>query len=486
MPAQFGMIGLGTMGLNLVLNMADKGIAVCGYDRNPEQQKKLVEEGAGKPVLAVATMQEFVNALEKPRRIMMLVPAGKIVDAVIAEVTPLLQAGDILIDGGNSHFTDTDARVERLRSTGIHFTGMGISGGEDGARKGPSMMPGGDPGGYAELQNILVKIAAQTSDGPCVAFIGNGSAGHYTKMVHNGIEYALMQLISEVYGILKTCGGLTNGELHQVFTDWNKTELQSFLIEITAAIFAKKDEENGLPLVDLILDKARQKGTGKWTSQNAMDLNVPVPTIDVAVSMRYLSAMKEERVNAAAQYTRQENAPGSSGVAMEKEQIISLCKNALHFGFLLSYAQGLQLLQVASANYNYGINIAEVIRIWKGGCIIRSVLLNDLRKAYQQDEALSNIILSPIFQPVLKALRGDTTSIITTASGAAIPVAALAASLQYFDAYGAAQLPANLIQAQRDYFGAHTYERIDKPGDFHAEWIDKPLVVTSEQKPKKE
>ncbi len=481
MAAEFGMIGLGTMGSNLVLNMADKGIAVCGYDKNPEQQKKLAEAGEGKSVQVAATMQELVNNLATPRRIMMLVPAGKIVDAVIDEVSPLLQAGDILIDGGNSHFTDTDKRIERLKSTGIHFTGMGVSGGEDGARFGPSMMPGGSAAGYAELKNILEKIAAQTEDGPCITFIGNGSAGHYTKMVHNGIEYAMMQLISEVYGLLKNIGGLTNAELHKVFTDWNKTELQSFLIEITAAIFNKKDDDTGNALVDMILDKAKQKGTGMWTSQSAMDLNVPLSIIDAAVSMRYLSAMKNERINAAKKYSH----PKYNPIA-DKQQLIPMCKKALHFGFLLSYAQGLQLLSVASAMYKYEINLAGVIRVWKGGCIIRSLLLNDLQKAYQQDPVLSNIIQSPAFQPVLQLLRKDIADLIPIAIKNGNVVAALSASLQYFDAYTTSRLPANLVQAQRDYFGAHTYERIDKTGSFHAEWVDKPLVTTSAQKPKEE
>lgn len=481
MTAQFGMIGLGTMGLNLVLNMADKGITVCGYDRNPEQQKKLATEGIGKPVLVASTMQELVNNLEKPRRIMMLVPAGKIVDAVIEEVVPLLQSGDILIDGGNSHFADTNARLERLKSTGIHFTGMGISGGEEGARLGPSMMPGGNANGYAELKNILEKISAQTPEGPCVTFIGNGAAGHYTKMVHNGIEYALMQLISEVYGILKSCGGLSSRELQQVFTDWNAKELQSFLIEITAHVLGKKDDDTGQPLVELILDKAKQKGTGMWTSQNAMELNVPIPTIDAAVSMRYLSAMKEERVMAAGIY----NFPGTYPPA-DKQELITLCKNALQFGFLLSYAQGLQLLGVASSVYNYEIRIPEVIRIWKGGCIIRSILLNELGKAYEQNPALTNIIRSPVFQPTLEALRKDVASLVNLSVNSKAPVAALSASLQYFDAYCSERLPANLVQGQRDYFGAHTYERTDKPGSFHAEWVDKPLVTTSAEKPKKE
>ena len=465
MPAQFGMIGLGTMGRNLVLNMADHGITVCGYDRNIDQQKRLAEEGAGKPVQVTASMKEFVDSLETPRRVMMLVPAGKIVDAVIDEIKPLLQPGDILIDGGNSHFTDTDARIERLKPTGIHFTGMGVSGGEDGARLGPSMMPGGNKEGYAELKNILEKIAAQTEDGPCVSFMGNGSAGHYTKMVHNGIEYAMMQLISEVYSLLKTAGGFNNEELQQLFAKWNIEELQSFLIEITAEVFERKDKDTGNSLVDMVLDKAKQKGTGMWTSQSAMDLNVPLPVIDAAVSMRYLSSMKEERIATAAIYKPQAVKNG-----IDKNRLASLCKNSLHFGFLLSYAQGLHLLKVASDTFNYEVDIAEVLRIWKGGCIIRSVLLNDMRKAYQQDSSLTNIIHSPLFQNVFSSCRNDVATLLQVAMDNNLPVATLSASLNYFDAYCAAQLPANLIQAQRDYFGAHTYERIDKPGSFHTDW----------------
>ncbi len=481
MAAAFGMIGLGTMGMNLVLNMADKGIAVCGYDRNKAQLDKLMEEGKGKPVQVASTMQELVNSLEKPRRIMMLVPAGKIVDAVIAEAIPLLAPGDILIDGGNSHFTDTERRIEQTKSSGIYFTGMGVSGGEDGARKGPSMMPGGMPDAYAELKNIFEKIAAQTDEGPCVTFVGKGAAGHYTKMVHNGIEYAMMQLISEVYGILKNAAGLSNEELYNIFTNWNKNELQSFLIEITADVLIKKDDESGEFLVDLILDKARQKGTGMWTSQNAMDLNVPIPTIDVAVSMRYISAMKDERVLAAGKYQIEKKQIDTS-----KEGLIDQCKKALHFGFILSYTQGLHLLSVASTIYKYEIDIAEIIRIWKGGCIIRSAMLDELRKAYMKEPALSNIIHSDLFQPLLQSLRSDTAKLINISLITALPVAALSSALQYFDACSTARLPANLIQGQRDYFGAHTYERVDKPGTFHAEWTEKPLVVTSAQKPTNE
>lgn len=480
MAAQFGMIGLGTMGLNLVLNIADKGFSVCGYDRDPAQQKKLAEAGAGKPVEVAASMQEFVSKLETPRRIMMLVPAGRIVGAVIDEVIPFLQAGDILIDGGNSHFIDTNKRIERLKPTGVHFTGMGVSGGEEGARLGPSLMPGGNAEGYAVLKSIFEKIAAQTNDGPCVTFIGNGSSGHYTKMVHNGIEYALMQLISEVYGILKNYGGLSNAELEQLFTEWNKTELQSFLIEITSIVLHKKDDDTGKQLVDLILDKAKQKGTGMWTSQSAMDLNVPLPTIDIAVSMRYISALKDERVKAADLYSH------TAKSTTDKQSLIARCKNALHFGFLISYAQGLHLLNVASSSYQYDIQIPEVIRIWKGGCIIRSVLLNDLQRAYQEDATLVNIIQSPVFTSTLNKLRPDIVALVNEANENALPVAALSASLQYFTAYSTARLPANLIQGQRDFFGAHTYERIDEPGSFHAEWVEKPAVETSEQKPKQE
>ncbi len=463
--AQFGMIGLGTMGRNLLLNIADHGIASSGYDRNPDQQKRLLDEGVGKPVMACSSMKEFTESLEPPRRIMMLVPAGKITDAVIDEVAPFLQPGDILIDGGNSHFTDTDRRIEKLKSTGIHFTGMGVSGGEDGARLGPSMMPGGDKEGYEELKPILEKIAAQTEEGPCVTFIGNGSAGHYTKMVHNGIEYAIMQLISEIYGVLKNAGSLTNQELQQTFADWNKTELQSFLIEITADIFNKKDDQTSNDLIDVILDKAKQKGTGMWTSQSAMDLNVPVPSIDAAVSMRYLSAMKGERLSTASKYQNTNN-----NTAIDKQQLISICKNAFHFTSLISYAQGLQLLNTASNTFGYAINISDVIKVWKGGCIIRSVLLNDLQNAYQLDPALNNIIQSPVFTATLSTLRKDMAALVGVAANTGLPIAVIAASLNYFDAYCTAQLPANLVQAQRDYFGAHTYERNDKPGIFHTNW----------------
>ncbi|MBC7949883.1 MAG: NADP-dependent phosphogluconate dehydrogenase [Chitinophagaceae bacterium] len=481
MAAHFGMIGLGTMGSNLVLNVADHGFEACGYDRDPAQQKKLMEEAGDRPVTTAATLPDFVKALKTPRVIMLLVPAGKIVDNVINDLLPLVQKGDIIIDGGNSHFVDTDRRYLLLQNSGVHFIGMGVSGGEEGARLGPSLMPGGNKESYELVKDVLSAIAAKTDEGPCVAFIGNTAAGHYTKMVHNGIEYAMMQLISEVYGILKSAGQLSNTEFHELFKSWNKSVLQSFLIEITADIFLKKDEELKEDLVDFILDKAKQKGTGMWTSQSAMDLNVSIPTIDAAVSMRYLSALKDERVKNSKLYPVSGN-----GKVGSKEQLIALCQNALHFGFLLSYGQGLQLLNVASAQYNYAIDIAEIIRVWKGGCIIRSGLLNDLRKAYLQEKTLSNIISSPLFVPVLVSLRKDVAALVKVAIDHQLPLASLSASLNYFDAYITGRLPANLIQAQRDFFGAHTYERLDKEGVFHTEWVDKPPVVTSTQKPKEE
>jgi 6-phosphogluconate dehydrogenase len=450
----------------LAYNVADHDFAVCGYDRDEVQRNRFVKEApANKNVTAAASLQEFVNALEAPRKIMLLVPAGKIVDAVLTDLVPLLQKDDIVIDGGNSHFTDTDRRYNQLQTTGVHFMGMGVSGGEDGARFGPSMMPGSNEQSYNEVKNILEVIAAKTESGSCVTFIGNGSAGHYTKMVHNGIEYAIMQLISEVYGVLKNIGKLTNAELHAVFAEWNKTELQSFLIEITEKIFLQKDDKTTGDLVDMILDKAKQKGTGMWTSQSAMDLNIPLPTIDVAVSMRYISAIKEERKTTATMFASQ-----ISTAAIDKNILIAQCKNTLQFCITLSYAQGLHLLQAASATNNYNINIAEVVRIWKGGCIIRSVLLNDLYTAYKNEPALTNIIHSSVFTNKLLGHKKDLNSVVMLAMQNNLPIAALSATLNYFNAYTTANLPANLIQAQRDFFGAHTYERVDMPGSFHTEW----------------
>ncbi len=463
--AQFGMIGLGTMGRNLVLNLADHGIAVCGYDRNVDQQKRLLEEGKDKPIQAAASMQEFVNSLATPRKVMMLVPAGKIVNAVIDEITPLLQAGDILIDGGNSHFTDTDKRIERLKNTGIHFTGMGVSGGEDGARLGPSMMPGGNADGYAELKPILERIAAQSVEGPCVTFIGNGSAGHYTKMVHNGIEYAIMQLISEVYAILKNVGGLTNDELHETFANWDKGKLQSFLIEITAKTFLQVDDvDHNRKLVDVILDRAGQKGTGMWTSNSALELHVPTPTINDAVTARDISVYKKERVQIATFNTT------TTITNVDKIRLTNQLHDALYFGIAASYVQGLHLLSKASEAYNYQINIAEVVRIWKGGCIIRSAILNNIRKAYLQNNVLINLLLDEEFYKQLITNRQALVDVLKCSMDNNIGTPCLSSSLHYVDMFSTARLSSNLIQAQRDFFGAHTYERTDKEGNFHTDW----------------
>lgn len=464
MAAQFGMIGLGTMGRNLVLNMADHGITVCGYDRDPSQQQRLREEGKSSTVQVATNMKEFVESLETPRRVMMLVPAGRIVDAVIDEILPFLKAGDILVDGGNSHFTDTDKRIERLQPSGIHFTGMGVSGGEDGARLGPSMMPGGNKNGYAELKNILEKIAAKTEDGPCVTFIGNGSAGHYTKMVHNGIEYAMMQLISEAYSLLKNVCGCDNSELHEIFSGWNKGLLQSFLVEITAKILLQPDDtDKDRQLVDMILDRAAQKGTGMWTTESAMELHVPLPSIDEAVAARDLSFFKPEREKISQYFT-------TGSPVGDKDMLTQSIRDALYFGFAVSYIQGLHLLQTASTVYEYEINIAEVLRIWKGGCIIRSAIINDLRKIYLKDSSMINGLLDKDFY--LRLLDHDEAvrNTLMIAMDNAIPTPCLSSCLHYVNMFGTARLPSNLIQAQRDYFGAHTYERTDKPGNFHTDW----------------
>ena len=464
--AQFGMIGLGTMGRNLVLNMAGHDIRVCGYDRNIDQLNRLLEEGKDKPVQVADTMRAFVDSLETPRRIMMLVPAGKITDAVIDEISPILQPGDILIDGGNSHYTDTDNRIERLKNTGIHFTGMGVSGGEDGARSGPSMMPGGNRESYAELKNIFEKITAQSDEGACVTFIGNGSSGHYTKMVHNGIEYAIMQLISEVYAILKNVCECDNDELHTIFTEWNKGKLQSFLVDITARIFLQPDDVDGSKrLVDMILDKAAQKGTGMWTSQSALELRVPATVIDEAVAARILSSFKDERIIVEG-FKNKITAIKPS----DKNEMIQSLQDALYFGMAISYVQGLHLLQAASANYKYEIDLAEVVRIWKGGCIIRSVMLNDIRKAYLNNDHLLNLLMDKTFYLLVNEHRKSVINVLKTAMDNQIAMPALSSSLQYTDMFSTGRLGSNLIQAQRDFFGAHTYERTDKEGSFHTNW----------------
>ncbi len=461
----FGLIGLGVMGRNFILNVADKGFSAYGHDLDGEKVNALKDEGGDlSKVNASTNIKTFVNSLKPPRKIMMLVPAGKIVDSVIESLLPHIDQGDILIDGGNSFFTDTDRREAYLETKGFYFFGAGVSGGAKGARLGPSIMPGGSKSAYKSVQPIFEAVSAKYQGEPCVAYLGPKSAGNYVKMVHNGIEYGLMQLTSEVYDLLKKSGNLTNDELHKLFKKWNEGRLQSFLIEISSEIFAQKDDLGGGRLVDKILDKAKQKGTGKWTSQNAMDLGIPIPTIDIAVSMREISALKEERIQADKVYDRPEVR------AMDKNKLEKLAEEALYFSFIITYAQGLHLLADASKEYGYDLDIAIIAKIWRAGCIIRAGLLDDITKAFKDDPSIPNLLLSPRFVEKVQNTVSSTRELVSYAAKNGIPLPGLSNSLCYFDAYTSTHLPLNLIQAQRDYFGSHTYERTDVEGVFHMEW----------------
>jgi 6-phosphogluconate dehydrogenase len=462
----FGMIGLGVMGSNFLLNMADNGYKVIGFDLDASKAKKLEDEATpGTTVKGVITLDEMVSQLDKPRRIMMLVPAGKPVDSVIANLLPLLEPNDVVIDGGNSHYVDTLKRVNYLNEKGIHFMGMGVSGGEEGARKGPSIMPGGDMDAWKRVKPMLEAVSAKVNGEPCVAYMGKDAAGHYVKMVHNGIEYAIMQLISEVYDLLKRGLDFNNDELSDVFKKWNEEELQSFLVEITSEIFLRKDDVTGNRLVDDISDKAGSKGTGKWTSQDAMELPVSIPTIDTAVAMRTLSGYKDERVAASQLYHSK-----TKELKGKKHDDVKKIKDALHFSVIISYAQGLAMLHKASAELNMDIPLADVVKIWRGGCIIRSASLETFYKAFKKDKTLSNILLNKNISKVLKKTEKNARAVINLALKSKIPVTGLSSAVGYFDACCSAQMPTNLIQAQRDFFGAHTYQRIDKEGIFHTEW----------------
>ncbi|SFH14664.1 NADP-dependent phosphogluconate dehydrogenase [Pontibacter chinhatensis] len=465
---EFGMVGLGVMGRNLALNMADHQVAVIGLDLDPVKAAALeTEAGEGKPVRGTTSAEEFVQSIRRPRALMLLVPAGRPVDAAIASLLPLLEPGDIIVDGGNSYFPDTDRRVTELAEKGIHFFGMGISGGEKGARFGPSMMPGGNREAYERLRPTFEAVAAKVNGEPCVSYLGNGSAGNYVKMVHNGIEYAIMQLIAETYDLLKRGFDFSDEQLQSIFEQWNQTELQSFLIEITGEILKQKDEFTGKPLVSIISDRARSKGTGKWTSQNAMDLQVPVPSIDMAVLMRDMSKYKEERVAAAKLLP---NPTSGAATTASQEELVDQVRHAFYFAMMVTYAQGMAQLRVASEAYNYGLQLQEVAKIWRGGCIIRAVCLEDFRQAYEKDANLPNLLLDPKIGQDLLERQQDTRAILKLAIDKGIPMPAFMASLSYFDAYRSETLPTNLIQAQRDYFGAHTYERIDREGIFHTQW----------------
>ncbi len=461
-----GMIGLGTMGCNLLLNIADRGFSAAGYDKNADKVSILNQLGRGKNVKGFTDLNNFIQNLERPRALIMLVPAGKIVDDVIADLVPLLDKGDIIIDGGNSHFIDTERRSTALEKIGFHFFGMGISGGEEGARSGPSMMPGGDKKAYKYVQHIFEAIAAKVNNEPCVTYIGPGASGHFVKMVHNGIEYALMQLIAETYEILKKGLFLDNGAVHNIFDHWNKGRLQSFLIEITAEIFSFKNSDTNHLLLDDIRDEAKSKGTGKWTSQVAMDLNLPIPVIDIAVSMRDLSKYKSLRMEAAGIYAGVQGQP----LTVKPDEYLTNLEQAYYFSMVTAYAQGMHLLRKASETYGYNLELDQIAKIWRGGCIIRSAFLEDIYSAFQANGKLEHLFLDGSVQSMLKnSLTGARTVVADAAThGLALP--AYAASLNYFDAFRSERMPSNLIQAQRDFFGAHTYELIGKEGVFHTEW----------------
>lgn len=463
----FGLVGLGVMGRNFILNVADNGFTAFGNDLDEEKVNALIEEGGdAEKVNATTDAKVFVAALSQPRKIMLLVPAGKIVDAVIENLLPLLDAGDIIIDGGNSFFTDTDRRESYLKEKGINFFGAGVSGGAKGARKGPSIMPGGSREAYQHVKPIFEAVSAKYKGDPCVTYLGPKSAGNYVKMLHNGIEYGLMQLTSEIYDLLKKAGGLSNQELHQTYSEWNKGRLQSFLVEITSEILAQKDDLTDGDLVDMILDKAKQKGTGKWTSQNAMDLGIPVPTIDIAVSMREISALKEERTKADELYDR------PSTTTVDKVGFITKAEQALYFAFIMAYAQGMHQLADASKEYGYELDLGEIAKIWRAGCIIRAGLLADITDAFKADDTLPNLLLSSSFVEKVQGTVDATRELVAYGATNGIPLPGLSNSLTYFDAYTSQRLPLNIIQAQRDYFGSHTYERLDRDGIFHTEWED--------------
>jgi 6-phosphogluconate dehydrogenase len=463
-----GLIGLAVMGENLALNIERNGFPLAVYNRTAARTEEfLAEKAQDRDIVAGFTIEEFVQAIERPRRIIIMVKAGAPVDAVLAELQPHLDSDDIVIDGGNSLFTDTD-RQSRETAGDFRFMGMGISGGEEGALNGPSLMPGGPRDAYDIVEPMLVAISAKTEAGPCVTYIGPGGSGHYVKMVHNGIEYADMQLIAETYDLLGRALGMTAPEMAEVFAIWNQGKLSSFLIEITAQVLSVIDKSTGNPLVDMILDTAEQKGTGRWTSQNALELATPIPTIDAAVMARSMSARKDERVNAGQVLS----GPSSAilGTSANRVATIDALENALYFAKISSYAQGMALLQAASAEHDWNLDLAEIARIWKGGCIIRAALLDPIRQAFSGDPDLRNLLLAPHITEAVNISAPAARQVVASAVQMGIPTPAFSASLNYVDTYRTGRLPANLIQALRDNFGAHTYRRIDKDGVYHTDW----------------
>jgi len=460
-----GLIGLGVMGRNLALNAESKGFVVAGFDADAEKAKRVAGETAGKNIAVANSLAEFVGALETPRRIWMMVPAGAAVDAVLRDLKPVLGTDDIVIDGGNSHFKDTERRAKEWETAGLRFFGMGVSGGEEGALHGPCLMPGGHEPSYRHLEPLLTKMAAATGDGPCCAYLGPGGAGHYVKMVHNGIEYGIMQSIGEAYDLLRNVLGLNAPEIRDIFTQWNNAELNSFLLEISIVVLGKIDPETGRPLVDLVLDTAEQKGTGKWTAQDALDLGVAAPTLTAAVLARIVSGQKQERVAAA------EILGGpQKQFAGDKNQFTASLRQGFCLSAIACYAQGFAQMRAASKEYGYNLKFAEIARIWRGGCIIRAKLLEPIRAAFSVKPDLANLMVDRQFSKLINKTGKSLRKVVKTAVDFGVPCPAFSTALTYIDSYRQARLPANLLQAQRDYFGAHTYRRIDKEGVFHTEW----------------
>jgi 6-phosphogluconate dehydrogenase len=466
--SDFGMVGLGVMGQNLVLNLERNGLAVSVYGRTAATTEAYLKgAAAGKRITGTWSLEELVASIARPRRIMLLVKAGEPVDAAIASLLPLLDEGDLVIDGGNSHFTDTERRARELAAKGFAYIGMGVSGGEEGALFGPSLMPGGSAGAWPMIEDVMTKVAAKASEdgAPCVAWIGPGGAGHYVKMVHNGIEYGDMQLIAEAYDILHRVGGLSAAALRDVFAEWNRGPLASYLIEVTAQVLGHTDAKTGLPMVDLIKDAAGQKGTGKWTVQDASSLGASIPTIAAAVDARALSSLYDERQRASRELRGPATVP-----AVDADALVAAVHNALYASKICSYAQGLQLLRAASDEYGYGLDLAAIAKLWRAGCIIRADFLNDIARAFTDAPALPNLLLDAMFRDAMGAAQDGWRRAVQTAVAHGIPVPAMSGSLAYYDSYRSARLPANLIQAQRDFFGAHTFERLDLPGIFHEDW----------------
>ncbi|MBG0400386.1 NADP-dependent phosphogluconate dehydrogenase [Enterococcus faecium] len=465
---QIGVVGMAVMGKNLALNIESRGYSVALFNRTGAKTTAVVEEHPDKNFKATYTIEEFVESIEKPRQILLMVKAGPATDATIQELLPHLDKGDILIDGGNTFFKDTMRRNEELANSGINFIGTGVSGGEEGALKGPSIMPGGQKEAYALVAPILEQISAKAEDGaPCVTYIGPNGAGHYVKMVHNGIEYGDMQLIAESYDLMKNILNLSVEEMADIFKEWNQGELDSYLIEITADILTRKDDEGtGKPVVDVILDAAGNKGTGKWTSQSALDLGVPLPLITESVFARYISAYKEERVQASKILSRTNDFEFTG----DKKELVEKIREALYFSKIMSYAQGFAQLRVASKEFDWDLPFGEIAKIWRAGCIIRARFLQKITDAYDKNPEIENLLLDDYFVEITKKYQQSVRDVVALAVQAGVPVPTFSSAIAYFDSYRAERLPANIIQAQRDYFGAHTYERVDKEGIFHYSW----------------